>query len=60
MLRLVIGDWLKISWHFFNQWEAKPIAPCTRDFSRALSKEQVIAYNSDWFTGLFAVVDCSE
>ena len=38
LLRLVIG--LKGSRQFFNQWEAKPkpIAPCTRDFSRASSK----------------------
>ena len=43
LLRLVIG--LKDSRHFFNQWEAKPkpIAPHTRDFSRALSELQVIA-----------------
>ena len=35
LLRLVIG--LKDSRQFFNQWQAKPnpIAPCTRDFSRA-------------------------
>ena len=43
LIRLVIG--LKTSPQFFNQWEAKPkpIAPCTRDLSRALSKSQVIA-----------------
>ena len=32
-----LSDWLKIdSRQFFSQWEAKPkpIAPCTRDFSR--------------------------
>ena len=35
ILPLVIG--LEDSRQFFNQWEAKPkpIAPCTRDFSRA-------------------------
>ena len=42
LLRLVIG--LKDSRQFFNQWEAKPkpkpIAPCTRDFSRASSELQ--------------------
>ena len=56
LLRLVIG--LKKSCQFFNQWEAKskPIAPWTRDFSRALSKLQVIARNSDWFIALFAPV----
>ena len=48
LLRLVIG--LKDSRQFFNQWEAKPkpIAPCTRDFSRALSEFQVIARNYHW------------
>ena len=42
-LRLVIG--LKDSRQFFNQWEAKPkpIAPCTRDISRASGEFQVIA-----------------
>ena len=42
LLRLVIG--FKDSRQFFNQWEAKPkpkpIAPCTRDFSRASSELQ--------------------
>jgi len=32
------------------------IAPCTRDFSRALSEFQVIARNSDWFMALFVPV----
>ena len=52
--RLAIG--LKISRQFFNQREAEPklIAPCTRDFSRALSNLQAIAGNSDWFIVLFA------
>ena len=56
LLRLVIG--LKDSRQFFNQWEAKPkpIAPCTRDFSRALSKFQIISRNCDWFIALFAPV----
>ena len=56
LLRLVIG--LKISRHFFNQWEAKakPIAPCTRDFSRALSKLQFVARDSDWLIAQFAPV----
>ena len=42
LLRLMIG--LKDSGQFFSQWEAKPkpIAACTRDFSRALSRLQVI------------------
>ena len=43
--RLVIT--LIISREFFNQWEAKPNIPCTRDFSRALSKLQVISINSE-------------
>ena len=56
LLRLMIG--LKDSRQFFNQWEAKPkpIAPCTRDFSRASSELQVIARNCDWFIALFAPV----
>jgi len=28
-----ISDWLKIFGPYFNQWEAKPKPPCTRDFS---------------------------
>ena len=54
--RLVIG--LKKSRQSFNQWEAKPkpIAPYTRDFSRASSELQVIARNCDWFIALFVSV----
>ena len=37
-----LSDWLK---KFINQWEAEPMAPCTRDFSRALSKWKVIFRN---------------
>ena len=49
---------LKDSRQFFNQREAKPkaIAPCMRDFSRALSELLVIAGNCDWFIALFAPV----
>ena len=56
LLRLVID--LKDLRQFFNQWEAKPkpIAPCTRDSSRALSELQIIARNCDWFIALFAPV----
>ena len=57
LLRLVIG--LKDSRQFFNQWESKPkpIAPCTRHFSRAPSELQVfIATNCDWFIALTAPV----
>mgnify|MGYP006862608481 CR=1 FL=1 len=50
----------KLSRQFFNQWEAKPkrkpLAPCMRDYSRALIKLQVIAKDSDWFIALFAPV----
>ena len=58
LLRLVIG--LKDSRQFFNQWEAKPnpIAPCTRDFSRASSEWQVLARNCDWFIALSAPGCC--
>ena len=53
-----LSDWLKDTPQFFNQWEAKskPIAPCTRDFSRASSELQVIARNSDSFMALFVPV----
>ena len=56
LLRLVMG--LKESRQFFNQWEAKPkpVPPCTRDFSRALSELQVITRNCDWFVALSAPV----
>ena len=49
-----LSDWLSD----FNRWEAKPkpIAPYTRDFSRASSELQVIARNCDWFMALFAPV----
>ena len=49
---IVIG--LKDSRWFFNQWKAKPkpVAPCTRDCSRASSELQVIARNCDWFIAL--------
>ena len=57
--RPMIG--LKISHQFFNNWEAKPkpIAPCARDFSRALSKLQVIARNSVIFHRLCSCCDLS-
>ena len=49
---------LKESRQFFNQLESKskPIAPCTRDFSRASSELQVIARNCNWFITLPAPV----
>ena len=53
-----LSDWLKDSRQFFSQWESKPkpIAPCTRDFSRASSDLQIIARNCDWFIALFVTV----
>ena len=53
-LRLLCTD---IGLKFSDQWEAKPtaIAPCTRDFSRALSKLQVIARNSVCFVKSFTL-----
>ena len=56
LLCLVIG--LKISRRCFHQWEANPnpIVPGRCDFSRPLSKLQVIATNSDWSMALFAPV----
>ena len=53
-----LSDWLKDSRQFFHQREAKPkpIAPCTRGFSRALSELQVISRNCDWFIALFVPV----
>ena len=54
LLRLMIG--LQDSRQFFSLWEAKQIAPCTRDFSRASSELQGIATNWDWFIALFAPV----
>ena len=50
---------LKISRQFLNQWEPNPKTNhifSTCDSSRAMSKLQVIATNSDWFIALFAPV----
>ena len=42
------SDWLKRPMPVFNQLEAKPIAPCTHDYSCTLSESpQVIARNCD-------------
>ena len=56
LARLMIG--FKASRQFFSRWEAKPkpIAPGARDFSRPLSKLQIIARNFDWFMALYAPV----
>ena len=53
-----LSDWLKRLPPVFQpmRGKPKPIAPCTRDFSRALSELQVIARNCDWFIALFAPV----
>ena len=49
---------LKVSRQSFSHLEAKPkrIALCTRDFFGALSKLDLNARNSDWFTTLFTPV----
>ena len=53
-----LSDWLKKLAPVFQptRSQTKPIAPCTRDFSRGLSELQVIARNCDWFIALFAPV----
>ena len=50
-----LSDWLKRFVPIF-QPKPKPIAPCTRDFSRASSELQVIAGNCDWFIALPAPI----
>ena len=50
-----ITDWLKNLAPFFNQWEAKLIAPWTCDVFRAFSK-LLVTRNSDCFIALFAPV----
>ena len=54
LLSIVIGS--KGSRHFFNELEAelRQITPSTNDFSRPLSKLQVISRTSEWFIALFA------
>ena len=46
-----LNDWLKTLAPVFQPMRSKTqaIAPCIRDFSRALSELQVIARNCDWF-----------
>ena len=55
-IAIVIG--LKISRQLFSQREPKQnqTAACTRDFSRALNKLQIIARNSDWLIALLTPV----
>ena len=50
-----LSDWLKRLAPVF-QAKPKPVAPCTRDFSRASSELHVIARNGDWFIALSAPV----
>ena len=53
-----LSDWLKRLEPVFQPMRSKPkpIALCTRDFSRGLSKLHVIARNFDWFIALSAPV----
>mgnify|MGYP000205830385 CR=1 FL=1 len=54
-----LSDWFKnlaIVFQPIENAKPKPTAPCTCDFSRALSKLQVNVRNSDWFDALFAPV----
>ena len=51
-----LSDWPKRLAPLFQESKPKPIAPRTRDFSRALSKLQAIARNCDWFIALPAPV----
>ena len=57
-LRSVIG-WQN-SHHFLSQWEAKPIASCTRVFSRAWCRLRAITSNSDWLTEISSSVVISQ
>ena len=51
-------DWLKRLTPLFQPMRSKttPIAPCTRDYSRALRKLKVVPRNCDWFITVFAPV----
>ena len=53
-----LSDWLKRLAPVFQPMRSKPkpIAPRTRDFSRALNELQIIARNCDWFMALFVPV----
>ena len=50
-----VSDWQKNVAPVF-QPKPKPIAPCARDISRALSNLQVIARNCDWLIAPFVPV----
>ena len=49
-----LSGWLKRLAPNFQPMRSKTKTNRTRHFSRALSKLQVIARNSDWFIALFA------
>ena len=51
-----LSDWLKSLAPVYQptRGKPKPIATCTRDFSRVLSNLHGIGTNLDWFVGLFA------
>ena len=51
-----LGDWQQNHGPLFQPMrsQSKTITPYVHDFSRTLSKLQVIAWNSDWFIKLFA------
>ena len=58
-----VSDWLQNLAPIFSSNEKRLIAPCTRNFSRPLTRSysrllklQVIAWSSDWFIALFAFV----
>ena len=55
-----LGDWLQNLAPVFqpirSKFKPKLIAACTRDFSRAFSKLQVIGRNSERFIAMFAPV----
>ena len=55
-----LSDWLKRLAPVFQPMrinaKPKPIAQCSREFSRALSELQTIARNCDWFIALPAPV----
>ena len=55
-----LSDWLKRLAPVFQPMRStvqpKPIAPRTRDFSRALSEWRIIARNCDWLIVLYVPV----
>ena len=53
----MLKDWLNNLAPVFQPMRSKSnaVAPCSHDFSRALSKLQVFAWNYDWLIVLFAL-----